>query len=195
MARHPSADTLPLTLVRGTPVISVGHLSGVLFALDRRWVEPRSWLVLGAVACAAVMATSAAAPGSPVWAYALAGPVMLLAVVLTSLTHEMGHVAASLAQGISVRAVVMAPQGGLTVRASAHAPQADLLAALGGPIANLLLGLACLIPALALEPVAFLRQMLLQVVVLQVATAAVNMLPWGAMDGQRILSAWRDATR
>lgn len=179
----------------GVEFVPVGQIGETLLALDTRWFEARSWAVMALVACAAVFASGVTSPESALWARALAGPILVLAVLLTSLGHELGHAAATRLQGLPVRAIVVAPQGGVTIRGAGHAPHTDLIAALGGPVANALLGLACVIPMLTLHPGGFVQQMLVQITLLQLATTAINLLPWGPLDGRRILAAYRATVR
>ncbi|GAC1316674.1 MAG: hypothetical protein NVSMB2_09770 [Chloroflexota bacterium] len=184
-----------LQTVHGVGFVPVARVGETVLALDTRWFEARSWAVMATVACAAVFSSGVTAPDSSLSLHALAGPIMVLSVLLTSLGHELGHAAATRLQGLPVKAIVVAPQGGLTIRGAGHAPRADLIAALGGPAANALLCLACVIPVLALHPVGFVQQTLVQVALLQAGTTLINLLPWGPLDGRRIFAAYRAATR
>lgn len=175
----------------GVDFVPLTHIGDTLLALDTRWFEGGSWAVLAIVACAAVFATGVTAPESPLWMRALAGPIFVLAVLLTSVGHELGHAAATRLQGLPVRAIVVSPQGGVTIRGAGHTPHTDLIAALGGPAANALLGLACVIPLLTLHPAGFVQQIAIQLALLQLGTSVINLLPWGPLDGRRILAAYR----
>jgi Zn-dependent protease len=115
------------------------------------------------------------------------------AILLTSVGHELGHVLASRLAGLSVRAVVLAPQGGVTIRAGSDAPAVNFFTALAGPVSNAFLGVLCMWLALALSLEGPLNTFLLELAALQLLTAAANLVPVGAMDGQRMLQAWRAA--
>jgi Zn-dependent protease len=67
----------------------------------------------------------------------------------------------------------------------------NFLTALAGPLANVILGVACISILIAVGPDAQSSQFLIQLAALQLLTALANLVPWGPMDGQRILAAWR----
>src|SRR5262249_34869947 len=104
-----------------------------------------------------------------------------------------GHVAASRLAGVHVKAVVLAPHGGATIRASAQTPPVDFLTALAGPLANALAGAAGLALLLSGAGDAGSAPVLIELGALQLITAAVNLVPRGPMDGQRMLAALRGA--
>jgi Zn-dependent protease len=116
-------------------------------------------------------------------------------VVLTSLAHELGHVLASRLAGLSVRAVVLAPQGGVTIRSGSDEPAVNFLTALAGPVANALLGMTCVWLAVAVQPEGPMANFILELAALQLLTAAVNLVPLGRLDGTRIVAAWRSLPR
>jgi Zn-dependent protease len=116
----------------------------------------------------------------------------VLAVALTSLGHELGHAVAGRLAGLRVRAIVLAPEGGVTIRASSDHPRVNFRTALAGPMANAVFAsgfamLALLVPTQD----SFLAGFLTNLGLLQLATGVVNLLPLGPMDGSHILAAWR----
>jgi Zn-dependent protease len=119
----------------------------------------------------------------------LAGLSLVAAIIFTSLGHELGHVVASRLAGLPVRAVVLAPQGGMTIRMGSETPLVNVLTALAGPLANALFGFSCISILIAVGPDAPSSQFLIELAALQLLTALANLLPWGPMDGQRILAA------
>jgi Zn-dependent protease len=115
----------------------------------------------------------------------------LLAVLLTSLGHELGHAVAARLAGLPVRAVVLGPGGGATIRGSSERGYADVLTAAAGPLANLILGITSAWAVTLFPESGYVVNLLGQLAVLQLLTAATNMLPVGQFDGARIFRAWR----
>jgi Zn-dependent protease len=172
--------------LHGVRFLPIARVDDTLLGLDVRWLDARGWGVMLLL----VVATAVSAPG-PIWMRLLAGVSLVAAVILTSLGHELGHVVASRLAGLPVRAVVLAPQGGVTIRMGSDAPAVNLLTALAGPLANAILGVACISILINVGPDAQSRQFLIELAALQFLTALANLLPWGPMDGRRILAAWR----
>jgi Zn-dependent protease len=163
----------------------------MLLGLDARWLGVRGW---GLMLLLALATPALGTPGdalSQVWSRLLAGLLMVLAVLLTSLGHELGHVVASRLAGVAVRAVVLAPSGGVTIRAATNAASVDFLTALAGPVANALLGAVAVWTLIVVGPDAMTSQFLIELAALQVLAALANLVPWGPLDGQRIVAAWR----
>jgi Zn-dependent protease len=169
--------------VRFLPIVRIDNM---LLGLDSRWLHARGWGLMLVL----VLATAVTAPG-PIWMRLLAGFSLVAAVILTSLGHELGHVIASRLAGLPVRAVVLAPQGGVTIRTGSNTPMVNVFTALAGPLANAILGASCISILLAVGPDAQSSQFLIELAALQLLTAVANLLPWGPMDGQRIVAAWR----
>lgn len=143
---------------------------------------------------AALVAQSGQDSDMPFWARLAMAVLFVPGIVLTSLGHELGHVLASRCAGLSVSAVVLAPQGGATIHAGSDNPAVNFLTALAGPAANALLGTMCVWLALALHAEGLVTMWLLELAALQVLTALANLVPIGPMDGQRMLAAWQAAS-
>jgi Zn-dependent protease len=179
--------------LHGIRFLSVARIDGVQLGLDARWFDARGLGVVLLLMLATMTGQLGQDPSGPLWLRLATACLIVPAIVLTSLGHELGHVLASRLAGLSVRAVVLAPQGGVTIRAGSDAPAVNFLTALAGPVANAVLGVVCvwLVPVLQLEGP--LNAFVLELAALQLLTAAANLLPVGAMDGQRMLQAWRAA--
>jgi len=177
--------------LHGIRFLSVVRVDGMQLGLDARWLDARGLGLLVLL----MLATMTGQPGQDVQLLMrLSSAVLILpALVLTSLGHELGHVLASRLAGLSVRAVVLAPQGGVTIRAGSDAPIVNFLSALAGPAANAVLGVMCVGLAVVLQPAGPLATFLVELAALQLLTAAANLVPIGAMDGHRMLQAWRSA--
>src|SRR3989442_1289974 len=113
--------------LHGIRFLSVVRVDGMQLGLDARWLDARGLGLLVLM----MLATLTGQPGQDVsLLMRLSGAVLILpAMVLTSLGHELGHVLASRVAGLSVRAVVLAPQGGVTIRAGSDAPIVNFLTA------------------------------------------------------------------
>jgi Zn-dependent protease len=173
--------------IRFMPVV---RIDGILLGLDARWLGVRGFGI--------VLLLTLATPGGPLsqdsslptWARVLIGLSSVLAVALTSLGHELGHALAGRLAGLRVRAIVLAPEGGVTIRASSDHPQVNFRTALAGPMANALFASGFAVLAFFAQD-SYLAAFLTNVGLLQLATALANLLPLGPMDGSHILAAWR----
>lgn len=182
---------MAMRTLHGTRFLSIGRIDGVQLGLDARWLGVRGWGLMVLLTLAALAGQLGQDSSSPGWVRLLQAGSIVPAIVLTSIGHELGHVVASRLAGLSVRAVVLAPQGGLTIRAGSDAPAVNFLTALAGPGANVMLGILCLWLALAAQLEGPLCKFVLELAGLQLLSAAVNLLPLGALDGQRMFAAWR----
>jgi Zn-dependent protease len=169
----------------------IGNVDGMLLGLDARWFGIRGLgpiLLAGLVALVLAPADIAFAAVGPRCVAALS---ILAAVLLTSLGHELGHVIASRLAGLPVRAVVLAPEGGVTIHSASQDWTVNVLTALGGPLANAAIGGACVLVMLGPGLQSVFGQFIIELAVLQLLTAGLNLLPCGPMDGRRIVAAYR----
>jgi Zn-dependent protease len=180
--------------LHGIRFLSVARIDGMQLGLDARWLDVRGLGLLVMLVLATLAGQLGQTAASPLWLRLSAGCLIVPAILLTSLGHELGHVLASRLAGLSVRAVVIAPQGGVTIRAGSDAPAVNFLTALAGPAANTVLGLMCLGLLITVVPLeGLLATFLIELAAVQLLTAAANLVPFGTMDGQRMLQAWRSA--
>src|SRR5260370_24635592 len=177
--------------VHGIRFLSVARVAGMQLGLDARWLDVRGLGLLVLLMLATMVSQNVA---TPLWVRLSAAAFIVPAILLTSLGHELGHVLASRLAGLSVRAVVLAPQGGVTIRAGSSAPVVNFLTALAGPVANAVLGVSCIWLVLVLLLEGPLDTFVIELAALQLLTAAANLVPFGAMDGHRMLQAWRAAS-
>jgi Zn-dependent protease len=174
--------------VHGITFMPILRVQGTLLGLDARWLGLRGLVI---VALMLVAAPAGSGGSLPAWAQALLGVAMLLALVFTTLGHELGHVLAGRLAGLRVRAVVLAPEGGVTIRATSDRPHVNFRTALAGPLASAVCAVLCAALAWGLSPDSFASGFLTQIGLLQLLTAMANLLPFGPMDGSRIVAAWR----
>jgi Zn-dependent protease len=167
--------------VRFKPIATVG---GTLLGVDARWLSLRGWGPIVAVGLLAI----ATAPGEFSLARCAAGASMVAAVILTSLVHESGHALASRIAGLRVQALVIAPQGGVTIHMLSRVRLVNILTSLAGPFANAATGAGCALLMLRIGPDGPLSRLLLEFLVIQFLAAGINLLPFGAMDGGRIFA-------
>ncbi len=179
--------------LHGIRFLPVARIDGMQLGLDARWLDLRGFGLMLLLTLATLAGQLGQAPGSSLWLRLATAALIVPAILLTSLGHELGHVLASRLAGLSVRAVVLAPQGGMTIRAGSDEPAINFLTALAGPLANALLGVLCIWLALVLQLEGALCTFVVELAALQLLTAAANLVPFGPMDGQRMLAAWRAA--
>jgi Zn-dependent protease len=174
--------------IRFRPVV---RIDGMQLGFDARWLGARGLGLMVLLTLATVAGQLSQEASSPVWVRMFEACLIVPAMVLTSLGHELGHVVASRLAGLSVRAVVLAPQGGVTIRAGSDEPAVNFLTALAGPVANALLGVLCLWLAVAVQLEAPMTTLVVELAAIQLLAAGANLVPLGALDGQRMLTAWR----
>jgi Zn-dependent protease len=180
--------------LHGIRFLPVGRIDGMQLGLDARWLDVRGLALLALLTLAALAGQLGQFAGSPFWARLSMACLIVPAIVLTSLGHELGHVVASRLAGLTVRAVVLAPQGGVTIHAGSEQPVVNFLTALAGPMANAIGGLGCMWLVVARQPEGGMLSFVLELAALQLLTAAANLVPLGPMDGHRMLTAWRAAS-
>jgi Zn-dependent protease len=177
--------------LHGVRFLPVARIQGTLLGLDVRWIGARGLGLTLLLALATPAGPLSQDSTVPLWVRVAVGLSSVLAVVLTSLGHELGHALAGKMAGLSVRAIVLAPEGGVTIRTTSEQPHVNFRTALAGPMANALFGTAFVALALLIAPGSFASGWLTQVGALQLVTALANLLPVGHMDGTNILAAWR----
>lgn len=147
----------------------LGHFRGPPLSGLRLSVDPLFLVVLGVVVC-------------------LGKPVEAALVVIALAAHELAHLALADAAGVRPLSLHLMPFGGvLTLAEDLHLrPPVELMVAAAGPAANLALAaLAAWLrpsPFMAETPAAFAVQV-------NLALAAVNLLPAQPLDGGRVLRA------
>ncbi|HEY3059825.1 MAG TPA: M50 family metallopeptidase [Chloroflexota bacterium] len=177
--------------LHGIRFLPVARIQGTLLGLDARWLGSRGLALTLVLALATPAGPLSQDSSVPLWVRVLVGLSSVLGVALTSLGHELGHALAGKMAGLKVRAIVLAPEGGVTIRATSEHPHVNFRTALAGPMANALFGTAFVALALVLTPESFVAGWLTQVGALQLITALANLLPFGPMDGTNIVAAWR----
>src|SRR5216683_249009 len=137
--------------LHGIRFLSVARVDGMQLGLDARWLDVRGLGLIVLLSLATLAGQLGQDLGSPLWMRLCTACLIVPAIMLTSLGHELGHVIASRLAGLPVRAVVLAPQGGMTIRAGSDAPAVNFLTALAGPVANAVLGVSCIWLVLVLQ--------------------------------------------
>ena len=180
--------------LHGIRFLPIAHVRGTLLGLDARWLGRRGFLVVLLMTLVSLGGPENLTGGHSAgvqWAHVLVALSTFGAIVLTSLGHELGHAFAGRVAGLQVRAVVLGPEGGMTIRSASDRPHVNLRTALAGPLANAVFG--CLFAALALwaGPERLAAGCLSQIAAVQLLTGIVNLLPFGALDGSKIVESWR----
>ncbi len=132
------------------------------------------------------------------------GVIAMLVLFGCVLIHELAHGLQARALGLVVRRVILLPIGGLAqLEAPASRPWHDLLIALAGPMANLILTAGMGVVLLATDPAALLspnsltslasipspQNLPLYLFAVNLSLFLFNMLPAFPMDGGRVLRA------
>lgn len=177
--------------LHGIRFVPVARVSGTLFGLDARWLGTR-----GLVLSLLVVLFTSGGPLSPaselsIWGKTAVGVSSFLAVVLTSFFHELGHAVAGRLAGLPVFAIVLAPEGAVTIREASESPHVNFRTAMAGPLTNAFLGTACAALAQLVTPDSIAFSFFTTAAGVQLLTGMVNLLPLGPMDGTKLVAAWR----
>ena len=105
-----------------------------------------------------------------------------LSIVAMSL-HELGHVIASLLQGVPVKDAGLAWKGAYIVRESGT-PRQNILTSLAGPFTNFLIGFM-------LWPNYHMMHVWHFFAAMNFVLGAANLLPITGSDGDRIITCWQ----
>jgi len=165
-----------------------GSPFGIPIVVTRSWfiVVGAATLLLGVAVYPAVLHTH-----SPVaiWLAALATSAIFFGGLLL---HEFGHALAARRAHVQVDGIVMRLVGGVTHTTGSYRRLSQVALYVGaGPAVTLLLGGALLVAALLLHGRTPWRVLLAWSALMQLAAAAVNLLPAGSLDGGRLLRAAR----
>jgi Zn-dependent protease/predicted transcriptional regulator len=171
--------------------IKLGTISGIEIGLHY------SWFII-----AALIAFSLAehfrqvdpswGPGQ-IWIAALVTAALFF---VTLLLHELAHSLVAQARGLKVRAITLFALGGVSqIQDDATDAKTELLVAIAGPIASLIIGFGCLGIALGLgwqrstEAQTAATGVLVWLGYINIALAVFNMIPGFPLDGGRVLRA------
>ena len=171
--------------------VKLGTISGIEIGLHY------SWFII-----AALIAFSLAehfrqinpswGPGQ-IWIAALVTAALFFA---TLLLHELAHSLVAQARGLKVRAITLFALGGVSqIQDDATDAKTELLVAIAGPIASLIIGFGCLGIALGLgwqrstEAQTKATGVLVWLGYINIVLAVFNMIPGFPLDGGRVLRA------
>ena len=154
-----------------------------------------SWFLLGAL----VMGSLATgwfpleAPSSPPALNWLAGAVGAAGLFISIALHELSHALVGRSQAIPVKTITMFLFGGVAqLEGEPGSPRAELLMAIAGPLASLVLAAVFFLletAAITLGLPSLLRALLAYLASINVVVAVFNMLPGYPLDGGRVLRA------
>ena len=130
---------------------------------------------------------------SQVWIVAL---LTALLFFVTLLLHELSHSLVAQAHGMKVKAITLFALGGVSqIQDEASDAKTEFWVAIAGPIASLIIGLACLAISIGLgwhwsaEPGSGVTAVLVWLGYINIGLAVFNMLPGFPLDGGRVFRA------
>lgn len=180
--------------VPGTPEvvkdnIRLGRLGGIAIGLNWSLVVIALLLAFGL----ADNRFPADAPGAGGGAYAAAGAVTAVALLLAVLLHELGHAVVARRFGMTVDGITLSWLGGVTrIEGDARSPGVELAISAVGPAVSLALGGALWLVRLPLTHTgghALVISALGWLALINVALAVFNLVPASPLDGGRVLHA------
>lgn len=172
-----------------TDTVRLGRIRGIPIGVN--W----SLLVIVALFAAGLAANRFPydAPGYSATAYALAGAVTAVALLLTVLLHELGHAVVARRAGLTVDGITLSWMGGITrIEGDAKRPGSELAIAGVGPLVSLAAGGLCWmgwalavhagVTGLAVSALGWLG-------VVNMVLAVFNLIPASPLDGGKVLHA------
>lgn len=182
--------------------IKLGRIFGVAIGLHY------SWIIIALLVTLSLHSQFAVDhPGwgsGTTWATALVTGLLFFVSILL---HELSHAAVARLRGIPVRAITLFALGGVAqIEKDAADAKSEFWMGIVGPIASVVIGVACLVLAwglgwnLAANPDSPPAAMFMWLGYINIALAVFNMIPGFPLDGGRVLRAiiwWitGDATR
>ena len=171
--------------------IKLGTISGIEIGLHY------SWFIIAALI--AFSLSEHFRQVNPSWGPGLIWIAALITAVLffvTLLLHELAHSLVAQARGLKVRAITLFALGGVSqIQDDATDAKTELLVAIAGPVASLIISVGCLAIALGLgwhrstEPQTAVTGVLVWLGYINIALAVFNMIPGFPLDGGRVLRA------
>lgn len=182
--------------------IKLGRIFGIQIGLHYSWLIIAFLVTLSLVG--QFHATNPQWGTGVIWATAILTALSFFAAIIA---HELSHAAVAKSRGLPVRAITLFALGGVAqIEKDAADPKTEFWMGIAGPIASVIIGLACLGLAFALGwrlptmPQTPLPAMFMWLGVINIGLAIFNMVPGFPLDGGRVLRAivWRvtgDASR
>jgi Zn-dependent protease len=173
--------------------IRLGRVGGVAIGLNWSLIVIALLLALGL----AENRFPADAPGAGGLAYAVAGVITAVALLLAVLLHELGHAVVARRLGMSVDGITLSWLGGVTrIEGDARTPGVELAIGAVGPAVSLAVGAILWLIRIPLDhgtDHTLVVSALGWLAVINVALAVFNLVPASPLDGGRILHAaiWR----
>ena len=169
--------------------IKLGRIFGVEIGLHYSWFLIAVLITLSLAQQFQI--TNAAWSGGLRWGLALITAVLFFASIVA---HELSHALVAKARGVPVRSITLFALGGVAqMERDAGDAKTEFWMGIIGPITSFVIGVVCLLLALALGwtppemPVTPLAAMLMWLGVINVGLAIFNMVPGFPLDGGRVL--------
>lgn len=172
------------------PSITLGRLFGVEIGLHY------SWFIIALLITLSLAAHLGAT--DPTWSHAVVWTSAVVTAVLffvSIVLHELSHALAARARGVSVRSITLFALGGIaTMETPSPDAKAEFWMAAAGPLASIVIGLACyaLAASLGWSPLGDVgpaTAVLGWLGYINILLAVFNLIPGFPLDGGRILRA------
>ncbi|MGD9629259.1 MAG: site-2 protease family protein [Pyrinomonadaceae bacterium] len=174
--------------------IKIGRVLGIQLGLHY------SWLIIAALVTLSLAGHLGSVNpewgGGVVWGTAVVTGVFFFASIIL---HEMGHALVARARGLPVKSITLFALGGVAMIEKESAdPATEFWMGIAGPIVSVLIGVLCLLSALAfgwvpetqmLSPQTPALAALVWLGYINIVLAIFNMLPGFPLDGGRVLRA------
>ena len=172
--------------------IRLGRIFGIQIGLHY------SWLIIAMLVAFSLAAHFRSVnPGwgeRTIWATAILTAVLFFVAIIL---HELSHSVVAKARGLPVRSITLFALGGVAEIEDAADAKTEFLIAIVGPFASAVIGVICLMLALALgwdmpdvaAPKSPVVAMLMRLGVINIGLAIFNLIPGFPLDGGRVLRA------
>lgn len=172
--------------------IRLGRIFGIQIGLHY------SWLIIAMLVAFSLAAHFRSVnPGwgeRTIWATAILTAVLFFVAIIL---HELSHSVVAKARGLPVRSITLFALGGVAEIEDAADAKTEFLIAIVGPFASAVIGVICLMLALALgwdmpdvaAPKSPVVAMLMWLGVINIGLAIFNLIPGFPLDGGRVLRA------
>ncbi len=171
--------------------IKLGRIFGIQIGLHYSWLIIAFLVTLSLVG--QFHTTNPQWGSGVIWATAIVTALLFFAAIIA---HELSHAAVAKIRGLPVRSITLFALGGVAqIEKDAADAKTEFWMGIAGPIASVIIGLACLAIAFVLGwrppemPQTPIPAMLMWLGIINIGLAIFNMIPGFPLDGGRVLRA------